>query len=595
MGLILNHYTQQGGIYAELIRNRAFQEQGNHAYWTATSGSQLSQTTDNPLSQALPNSSILKSSGSGGFGMRNVGWFGIPVTQQSYDVSFYARANADAQVTARAGLFSASDASKEYAGADVALALTTEWKQFSTRILSTQTAPNSNNTFGLDFPQGTGEVQLNLISVFPETYQGTIGRPDLVEQLANLKAPYTRFPGGNSLEGNNLAQHYNWSNTIGPLKNRPGRQGTWAGWDTDGYGLHEMFNLQEKLGASPILGVFAGYTLDQSSVPENQLQPYIDTAIAEIHYITDAQGSTDAAKQREANGRATPWKLEHVQIGNEDWISDAAKESYKYRYPAFYKALKAEFPNINFMASSPYLSDKLEGIDQHDYNTPKNFFGRFQEHDSWPRNGTLIWELEYAVINSGDCGEADTNNLYGPCRLQSPTLNAALAEAAFTAGMERNGDLIAGAAYAPLFHNAGGSQWTPDLITFSHDTIALSPSYWVQYGFGNNRIEKILAVDASEQPGPIYWSAGTKGNDLVLKVINNSQDKQTVTVKLSSGSYGGGQASVWGFTGTDLNAVNDISNPKTITPATSSVQASGDTLTLEVPQYAFQIVTVPLA
>lgn len=584
----------QGGLYAELIRNRAWQEEGNHAFWTPTQGSKIEQTKDNPLSDALPTSSRVSSSGSGAFGLRNVGWFGIPVKPQTYDVSFYARANANANVKARTGLYSAAKQNQEFAGVDVNLDLTTEWKQFKAKIVNTQTAPNSNNTFGLSFPANTAEVQLNLISVFPETWKGTVARPDLAQVLDDLHAPYTRFPGGNTLEGNNLAQHFVWNNTVGALRNRPGRKGTWAGWDTDGYGLHEMFDLFEKQGSSPILGLFAGYTLDTKSVPQDQLQPYIDSAVNQLHYIKDAQGSSEWARKREANGRAQPWKLDHVQIGNEDWFSPESVASYKYRYPAFAKAVKQAFPNIAVMSSSPYLSDKLEGIDQHDYNTPKNFYGRFNEHDSWPRNGTLVWELEYAVINSGECGEADTTNLYSnKCRLQSPTVNAALAEAAFTAGMERNGDIIAGAAYAPIFHNGGGSQWTPDMITFSHDTVALSPSYWVQYGFSNNRIEKILGVDHSEQPGPIYWSAGTKGNSLILKLVNSSNQKQSVTIDLSSGSFGG-QASVWGISSNDPNAVNDLSNPKRVQPSTSTKQASGSSLTVDLPQYAFQVITVPL-
>ncbi|CAO1625635.1 unnamed protein product [Sympodiomycopsis kandeliae] len=590
------NYATDGGLYAELIRNRAFQEEGQHTYWQATQGTTLSQTKENPLSDALPNSSKVSSSSNGAFGVRNVGFFGIPVKPQKYTVSFQARAKANAQVTARAGLYSASDANKEFAGVDVPLALTTQWKEFKATIDNKATAPNPNNTFGLNFPKGTGEVQFNLVSVFPQTWQGTVARPDLAQALDDLHAPYTRFPGGNTLEGNSFADRFKWRNAVGPLKNRPGRKGTWAGWDTDGYGLHEMFDLFEKQGSSPILGVWAAYSLDRKSVPKDQLQPYIDEAIDQLHYIKDPQGSSDLARQREANGRAQPWKLDHIQIGNEDWFAKESVDSYQYRYPAFASAIKNVFPQLKIMSSSPYYNDKksLESIDQHDYNTPKNFFGRFQEHDSWPRNGTLIWELEYAVINSGECGEAPAQDLYGnSCRLKNPTLIASLAEAAFTAGMERNGDLIAGAAYAPLFHNNAASQWTPDMILFDHNTVALSPSYWVQYGFSNNRIDKILSVDHSEQPGPIYWSAGTKGKNLVIKVINSSGNQQPVTMKLASGTFGG-QANVWGISNKDPKAVNLISNPNNVKPTTGSTSASGNSLTVNVPAYAFQVITVPL-
>lgn len=476
-------------------------------------------------------------------------------------------------------------------------------------LVSTQTAPNSNNSFGLTLPSGSSAVQFNLISLFPPTYEGTVGRPDLAQALADLRAPYTRLPGGNELEGGSIATAYNWSQAVGPLTDRPGRPSVWAGYDTDGYGLHESLDLFEKIGSEPIIGLYAGYSLDKKSVSQANLQPYVQSAIDQLHYIKDPQGSSSYAKRREANGRAQPWKLNIVEIGNEDWIAQEAKDTYGYRYNSFYKQLKAAFPSVKFIASSPYSTDKskLEGIDEHDYNTPKFAYSQFRTHDSWPRNGTEIMELEYAVINNGRCGEQSAGaDLYNnKCRLQYPTLEAALSEGVWTMGFERNGDVVTAAAYAPLLHNAGNSQWNPDLIAFDHDTVALSPSYWTQYAFSRNRIDTILGANlTSGNPGPIYWSAGTLqgsgGKTMVVKLINSDSSAQNVAVTLSGGRKLGSatSADVWGFGGlSDLDAVNTVSDPQKVKPYTKTmaVKAGATDFTVSMPPHSFQVVKVALA
>ncbi|CAO1634844.1 unnamed protein product [Parajaminaea phylloscopi] len=598
------NFGTDGGLYAELIRNRAFQEKGDASFWSAVGSASIRQTTSKPLSTAVPNSVIVSPNGKGSFGLKNTGYFGIPIKAQTYRVSFYARAEQPAKVTAKAGLYSASD-NKQRASVDVPLELTTQWKQFSADLVSKTSISGSDNTFGLTFPEGTKAVQLNFISVFPPTYEDTTGRNDLTKALFNLKAPYTRLPGGNQLEGNQISEFWNWSKRVGPLTERPSLPSVWAGVDTGGYGLHEALDLFEKLGSEPILGVYAGYSLNQASVAEKDLKPYVQLAVDELHYIKDAQGSSAQARRREKNGRAQPWKLDIVEIGNEDWLGQAPIDTYGYRYNAFHKALVAEFPDVLYLASSPYSTDKskLAGIDQHDYNTPQFAYAQFRTHDSWPRNGTQIMELEYAVINNGRCGQAPAADLYNnDCRLQSPTLEAALSEGAWTMGFERNGDLVTAAAYAPLFHNSGpsASQWSPDLISFNHETVALSPSYWVQYGFGNNRIDKILAADLKQggTPGPIYWSAGTlqgQPKKLSLKLVNSESSSQTVSVNLAGqGKFAGSKATTWGFSGKDRDATNTVEHPNSIVPKTGSVSVKGNSLEVQMPAYSFQIVTVDL-
>ncbi|PWN45289.1 glycoside hydrolase [Ceraceosorus guamensis] len=533
-----------GGLYAELIKSRALQSEGDGLTnsWTGNNAD-ISVITSDAISNVLPRSLRIAKKGSpSSFGVRNVGWAGIAAKPGKYSLTLSARCNAATSTTATAGLYDAQR--KALGSAQVPLALTNSWKEFKATI---QVAGGNNvasNQFGLDFPGNfaSEQCQFNLISLFPETFKGTTARQDLAQLLADLKPKYWRVIGGNALEGNNLASRFQWQQAIGPLKNRPGRAGTWIDWDTDGYGLDEAHRLGEAVGAKAIPGVFAGYTLNQQSVPDDQLQPYIDSAVNELHYLLDPQGSSTWAKQREANGHAAPYNLAAVQVGNEDWISEAAIKTYQTRYPRFANAIKAAFPNLLVMSSSPYPTPKtqLAAIDQHDYNTPNFFLGAYDRYDTWARNATTIWNLEMAVTNSGKCGETpQIDALSGPCRLTYPIQLGAVAEFTAMMGMERNSDVVKTFAYAPLLNKIGNglSQWHPDLISFDAVDSWPSASYWAQYAFGQYGIDSLYKITSSVAYKPVYWSAGKQGNLDVIKLSNSGADPVTVTVKADGAQY----------------------------------------------------------
>jgi len=530
------------------------------------------------------------------YGLRNSGFYGIPVKAQNYDVSFRVRADKPSTVQFYAGLYN-KDSSTTFARIAKSVAVTTTWQEVTMTISNTMASSALDNLFGLDVDAGSPDVQLNFISVFPPTWQGTTARPDLAQAIADLKPIWFRLPGGNDLEGNDLTQYQKWNTTVGDVTTRPGRLGTWAGWNTEGYGLNEAYDIFTKMGASPILGIFAGYALNQDSVPKSQLGPYVTDALNEIHYLTDAQGSSDLAKKRATDGHPTPWDLDVIQIGNEDWISAPSVKTYSYRYPAFHDPLAKAFPQKLLMSSSPYSVPKnqLKAIDQHDYNTPKNLIGRYNERDSWPRNGTTVWELEFSVINSGLCGEADSTDLYNnDCRLTTPTQAGAIAEATFMMGLEKNGDITPSAAYAPLFKNNGASQWSPDLIEFNVLNTVLSPSYYVQYAFGNNRISDIHTVTSSSPAGPVYWSVGTTGSTYIVKLSNVASTSQSVVVKLDKGTFKS-SGSFWQITSKDPQATNTISKPNTIKPTTRALTAQdfvNGALQLTLPPNSFVVAVI---
>ncbi|MCO5613675.1 hypothetical protein L7F22_067953 [Adiantum nelumboides] len=600
------NYGTDGGIYAELIRNRAFQDGGNSdnvgsgtlEFWSKSGDASLTLTNENPLSDALPKSVIVSGkNATSNYGLRNTGFFGIPVKKQEYTISFYARSNTTSTVQFTAGLYS-NDNSKTYSSIQHEAGLTTEWKQITFTLSNEVDSTAYDNTFGLDISKGSPDVQLNFISVFPPTWEDTVARQDLAQLLADLKPVYFRVPGGNTLEGNSLEQRFVWNNTVGGLTTRPGRKGTWAGWDTDGYGLHESYDLFTKMGAEPILGVFAGYTLNGVAVPKNQLQPYVDSVSDEIHYLTDASGIW--ADKRKSDGQADPWKLPWVEIGNEDYLSSVGNETYnEYRYDEFTQAVKSANDQLGIISSSAYYTpkDKLQAIDQHDYDIPQSLIKRWSERDYWSRNGTQIPELEFSALNSGLC----SGNIYdNECRLKDPTLMGAISEATFMMGLERNGDISFSAMYAPLFKNEASSQWTPDLIAFDILNSVKTTSYYTQFGFGNNRIAQVHNVTSSSEPGPIYWSVGTpqdKTNQFVVKLTNVEKTDQDVIVQLENGKAftSSNDAQLWQMAGTDAQAANTISSPNTIVPTQRAISASdivNGALHLTLPAYSFTVINL---
>ncbi|KAI3484636.1 hypothetical protein L1887_52155 [Cichorium endivia] len=424
-----------GGLYAETIRNRAFQDNVNNAantnnalgrgsllHWTGTSkGTKLTLSLDNSLSAALPQSAIVTGQKTDSCGIANSGFEGFSVTKQPYKLAFYARSPTGKPTTVpvEVGLYS-SDSSKTFAKQTLPLKLSGEWQKFETTLTPSQATSNNNNVFAIKTQGACNDgFQLNLVSLTPPTWQGTVARPDLAQALADIKPKYVRLPGGNDLEGNNIPSWFNWTNAVGDLKNRPGRTPTWTSdWNTEGLGLMELMDLTEKWGAQAVLGIYAGYSLDGKAVPQNQLGPYIQSALNQLHFLLDTTGRW--ADLRKSYGRAAPYKFQHVEIGNEDWLGAAVQTYGPYRWAAFRDAIAKEFPQLTLIAST--LLNGVEGakaVDNHFYATPSQLFAFAEGMDATSR-AIPIWELEYAVINNGLTNDSDIYS--GPGRLKHPTL-----------------------------------------------------------------------------------------------------------------------------------------------------------------------------
>ena len=242
-----------------------------------------------------------------------------------------------------------------------------------------------------------GTVWFTLVSLFPPTYhdRNNGNRIDLMEKLAAMKPAFLRFPGGNYLEGDHINERYEWKKTIGPLVDRPTHMSPWGYRSTDGMGLLEFLEWCEDLNMQPLLAVYAGYSMKQEFVkPGPDLDPYVEDALDEIEYVT-GDASTKWGAERVKNGHPAPFKLSYVEIGNEDWFDHSG--SYGGRYAQFYKAIKAKYPDLQLIATTPVTTMKPDVIDDHYYRRAREFYDDVHHYDQTDRNGPKIFVGEWAT------------------------------------------------------------------------------------------------------------------------------------------------------------------------------------------------------
>ncbi|CZT52133.1 related to alpha-N-arabinofuranosidase A precursor [Rhynchosporium secalis] len=507
----VNH-SGDGGIYAELIQNRAFQgsiqNPSNLKPWTPIGDTKLSlQNTSVPLSWALPLSVNVVASGTGG--LQNPGYWGISVKSQTYKGSFWALGD-------YAGIFTLSlkSASISDVWGSVKISSkckTGQWIQHTFSIQAKE-APNTNNTFILEFEGGKGSLNLNLISLFPPTYNNRPNglRPDLMKGLKELNPSFLRMPGASNLQGNRYHFRWRWNQTIGPLTERPGRPGVWTYQNTDGMGLVEYLQMCDDLKAEPILAVWSGvYLQGDGAIPEAKLAPYVEEVINELEFIMGST-STKYGALRASLGFPNPWKIRYVEIGNED--NYANPEGYaSYRFRMFHDAIRAAYPSISIMSSIGDHTAVAPGssIDYHEYNRPNNFASEFTKFDNVDRSHKILIG-EYASIQ---CNAAQPNASVSwsvEPFLSFPNWVGAVGETIYTLGAERNGDVVIGASYAPVLQHLNSTQWIPDLITFTADPAqnVFSTSYYAIQFLSAYRYTHIAPMTTDTPFGPAYYVAG---------------------------------------------------------------------------------------
>ena len=649
----INH-SYEGGLYGELIRNRSFKADAIQEiikpedydpakyypvkfpantppkYWSAING-KLTLDTNTPLNEALNVSAKLDASEASKdrpCGIANDGYWGIPLRPDTtYHVSFYAKAQesigpltvslvhvaskSDANITIHAVDGSTNtdwhldEMQFPIVSAEVPK-ISPKWQKYEVTLTvsnfpaspAAATLPLKNNRLVITTAK-PGTIWFEQVSMFGPTYKNRPNgnRIDLSELLAAARPRFLRFPGGNYVEGDYFNERFNWKQMIGPIDERPGHRSCWGYWSTDGFGLPEFLGWCQDLNMEPVLAVFAGYTLRHDYIPAGpKLEPYVKEALEEIEYVT-GDASTKWGAQRIKDGYPEPFKLRYVEIGNEDWFDRSG--SYDGRFAQFYDAIKAKYPQLQIIATTPVKSRTPDLIDEHFYRSEEQMENQSFMYDQRDRNSpTKIFVGEWAT------------------RVGSPTPNmaGALGDAAWMCCLERNADIVMMHCYAPLFVNVsdldrGGSmQWKSDLIGYDAQNSYGSPSYYAQKIFSLHQGNEVLAVKAQNlptytwiqtgrtrrgEPQPprtnevksVFYSAtrDSATGKLIVKIVNRADTPQDVKVEISGVKSVASEGKAIVLNAADRDETNSLKDPTNIVPTTESIHGIGTSFTRSYP------------
>jgi alpha-L-arabinofuranosidase len=576
------NYSYDGGLYAELVRDRVLSRSWDALrLWpmVARGDSVVNVSADESdgPSAAISSSlrvTVAKASAASPAGVENGGYWGIPVRPHTaYSGSFYAKTDSpgiSVTITLQNDQTGAIAASATVAG------LTGEWKRFTYTLKTADVPVSSNNHLILTIAQ-PATVWLNLISLFPPTYRGRPGgdRVDIMNLLAAMQPKFLRFPGGNYLEGDRIAERFDWKKTIGPWVGRPTHMSPWHYRSSDGMGLLEFLEWCEDLKMQPVLAVYAGYSLAQEHVdPGPSLEPYVQDALDEIEYVT---GGTDTkwGAERAKDGHPAPFPLRYIEVGNEDGFDHSG--SYDGRYAQFYRAIKQRYPDLEIIATTPVKGIKPDVLDEHFYMSAQESFSQAHHYDAADRNGPKIFVGEWAT-REGD---------------PTPNLEAALADAAWLTGLERNSDLIVMSSYAPLFVNVnpGGMQWAPDLIGYNALSSYGSPSYWTQVMFSSHLGTEVVPAALANAPPRVFASAtrDEATHKLFVKVVNATSTAQPLSIDLAGAGKVERNATLITMSGKTPDATNTIAAPNGVVPVSQTLAIAGPKFTHTFAPYSVNV------
>ena len=471
-----------------------------------------------------------------------------------------------------------NDVSGEVAAMSTVPEVSSTWTRYEYKMKSGSVTPSAKYHLLLSVGR-PGKLWLQLVSLFPPTYMNQHNgfRPDLMEMMAAMHPKFLRLPGGNYLEGNKLSERFDWKTTVGPLVARPTHRSPWGYQSTDGLGLMEFMLWCEDLHIEPVLAVFAGYTLNHDSIhPGSTLQPYVDDALDELEFLT-GDTSSKWGGVRAKLGHPAPFSFHYVEIGNEDEFDKSG--SYEERYKQFYKAIKAQYPQFQLIATTPLKHFRPDLIDDHYYKRAEDFFAFDKHYDTADRNGPKIFIGEWATREG-----APTTNL-----------GAALGDAAWMTSMERNSDLIVMASYAPMLVNVnpGGMQWESDLIGYNAAKAYGSPSYYAQCLFGQYVGDQYLPGTATAAGSRFFYSAtkDTGKARLYIKLVNASSVPLPLRIALEGAESVGKQAELYTLAGSNAAESNSIDAPARIVPVRSEI-TTNSTFEHTVPPYSIQVLVL---
>lgn len=579
----INH-SYDGGLYAELIQNRAFlDDDAKPAHWSVAgkTGAEATIALDpaHPFNDKLTNSlrlTVTKVDKNLPIGVANEGYWGIPVEPHTrYRATILARADANFSGPVTLSIVS-NDGQTVYAGGKLS-GLTPEWKRYEVTLKTGKVTPTAKARFTLTV-EHPGTIWLGMVSLFPPTWNDRPNglRKDIMQMLVDMNPKFLRFPGGNYVEGDTIETRFEWKDTIGPIEQRHGHACPWGYRSTDGLGLLEFLEWCEDMKAEPVLAVYAGYSLKGMHVnPGADLQPYVQDALDEIEYVTGDTSTTWGAR-RAKDGHRAPFKLHYVEIGNEDWFDKSG--SYDARFAQFYDAIKAKYPQLktistigNDQAENMRVhSRKPDMTDEHYYRSYDEFLRMSPDYArKYDRNGPEIFVGEWAAHEDSRIKPWDAG-----ARLQPPTpsLKAALGDAAFMLAMERNSDLIQMQCYAPMFVNVnpGARQWRPDLIGYDALTSYGSPSYYAIQMFSRNLGTEILNSTSTDTSLQGDATRNAKTGEIFVKLVNPDAAAVPLNVHIDGVRSLAGKAEAITLAG-NIDDSNTITQPRNVVPVTTTV------------------------
>ena len=600
------NYGADGGLYAELVKNRSFDFPQPFLGWSTFGKVEIKN--DGPF-ENNPNYVRLSYSGHSDkhTGLENEGFFGIAVKQNNeYRFSVWSRKVSNENAGIRIELIDEESNIITSQKLDVN---SSDWKQYELILKPNRNYAKSRLRI---FLTSKGGIDLEHVSLFPvDTWKGRKNglRKDLAQALYDLKPGVFRFPGGCIVEGTDLNTRYQWKNSIGPVENRKLNENRWQYTFTNrffpdyyqsyGLGFFEFFQLSEDIGAEPLPVLSCGLACQFQNKDEHahagvgaELDPYIQDALDLIEF---ANGSTETkyGKIRAEMGHPEPFNMKLIAIGNEQWGS-----LYPERLEPFMKAIKARYPEIKIIGSSGPSPDgkdfeygwqemrrlKADLVDEHYYRDPAWFLSGAARYDKYDRKGPKVFAGEYA------CHPQNRKNNF----------ESALCEAAFMTGFERNADVVHMCTYAPLFAHVQGWQWRPDLIWFDNMNSVRSVNYYVQQLYGHNAGTNVLNTSENKLPltgqDGIYASSvyDKNKNEIILKVANTSDAIKTINYNLKGLKNSERAAKKTVLKSTNQDIENTLENPTAVVPVTEDMKIPGNNFQLNLEPKSFYLLNIQL-
>lgn len=590
------NYSADGGLYAELVQNRSFEynpterrEWNPFSYWEYISPGfsygRISVETSAPIHPNNPHYLVLdvehvgkeaKYTGTSGVGLKNTGFEGMVVkANEQYNFSMFVRQLSKEPVSFNISL--QTPKGKVLAESKVSTS-SNDWTKYTASLIPTQ----SNDTASLVILATTeGKFAIDVVSLFPEkTFKNRPNglRADLGQLLADMKPSFIRFPGGCLTHGDGLGNMYRWKNTIGPVEQRKEQRNIWGYHQTTGLGYFEYFQFCEDIGAKPLPVLPAAVSCQnsggtwrvggtgQKALPMDEMQDYIQEVLDLIEWANGPVTSAWGAK-RAAAGHPASFNMEYVGVGNEDKITPGFEERFKM----IFEAVKARHPEITVVGTVGPGQDgedftkgwklandqKIPIVDEHYYTSPEWFISNQNRYDAYTRNTTQVYVGEYASWGN--------------------KLRNAIAEAAYMTSLERNGDVVRMASYAPLLAKKNFTQWKTDMIFFDNTIICPTPNYYVQKMFSANQgdyyFDKVTVKDENDINLASSSLYDSKTGDIILKMVNYGNAAKPMKINLGKFGKIAEEGELTVLTG-NPETENTFENTRAIAPTSSKVKIS---------------------